>query len=160
MAIMQKCCCWSLRSGSVLSAVYSLIYAAISLALAAYMLYIEDNVVASKNRIIFVSSAIVILVFVAILICSIILLFSIPREKHRLFVPYIIVMAIYVMIEIFMLIASLVQLIRTFTGMGFFYVLFNILCVALNITCILCVTSYYQVIRDSLDTTAPATNYA
>ncbi|XP_054750611.2 uncharacterized protein LOC129256429 [Lytechinus pictus] len=160
MAIMDKCFCCGLRSGSILSAIYCMIFSAISVALSAYYVYRHGTLDAGETSV-FVINALELIFYITILMVSILLLFAIFRDGFKFFIPFIIVLAIFVIIQIISLIIILYNMIvNGFDGMDFFSILFNILCLIINIFCVVCVTSYYQVTRDSYDTGTPAANYA
>ncbi|XP_011670168.1 uncharacterized protein LOC115929297 [Strongylocentrotus purpuratus] len=160
MALMNKCFCCGLRSGSIMSAIYCMIFSGISVALAAYYVF-KHGTLSSGETSVFVINALEIIFFITILIVSILLLCAIFREAPKFFIPFIIVMFIFVIIQTISLIIIIVNLaMNGFDGMDFFFILYNILCLVINILCVVCVTSYYQVSRDSVDAAAPAANYA
>nr|XP_054755153.1 uncharacterized protein LOC129261130 [Lytechinus pictus] len=156
MAIMQKCCCFSnVRTGSTACGVYSLISACIYLAAWAYNLAqavtafqgLSDPVVDG----IYAAYSIDIIVAVFLIIASIVLLVGVSNDNKEMLIPYMVAIILLMVLQAiaWIIIFALLDLASSLLiGNLVVWLLFT----GLNITCLLCVMSQYQELRDGRGT--------
>ncbi|XP_038055308.1 uncharacterized protein LOC119727492 [Patiria miniata] len=143
MAIMKRCCCFNdTRSGSMASAIYSLIYAVIFCALSGAgfaLLNLLGGIVLVMYYLSFV-------VYGLVFVCSIIGIVGVSKDSAGLIIPYIVAVLV-------MMIVELASYIVWLSVLGFAAILLIIpfviwlLLLALNIMCLLCAISQYQELK-------------
>ncbi|XP_041453319.1 uncharacterized protein LOC121406349 [Lytechinus variegatus] len=154
MAILQRCCCFSnVRAGSTACGVYSLISACIYLAVWAHQLALFVAAVESIGesgpgvRGIYAAFSLYIIASVFLIIASIVLLVGVSKDNKEMLIPYMVAMMLLIVLQAiaWIIIFALLGLEGTFLiGNLVGWLLFT----ALNITCLLCVISQYQELRD------------
>ncbi|XP_038055304.1 uncharacterized protein LOC119727489 [Patiria miniata] len=169
MAIMQRCCCFdNVRSGSIASGIYTLIYAAVTLALAAILLSLSWSLVVSgvqEVSSVFIILILVVLLCVLILISSILLLVGVSKDQRGYLFPYMIVMPILILLHVAYCILCIIGAAEIGSeGQGYspyqrsavdgsiaFLMIQLAICVlftVMDVVCFLCVVSQYQELRD------------
>ncbi|XP_011196227.2 uncharacterized protein LOC105221171 [Zeugodacus cucurbitae] len=160
MAILQSCCFWkTVRTGSIASATYTLVYFGFSTIVMLITVYDEQEFLAGSRAQPLGESILAkgeitpaIVVFnILFLICSFFIVLSsllmfvgLKQNRRQLLLPWIVFMLCDVLIEIFHLVyLSFTQMVNFDPIVGFIFTIdFFIMC--LNSYCLLCVISQYQ----------------
>ncbi|XP_049313329.1 uncharacterized protein LOC105227490 [Bactrocera dorsalis] len=160
MAILQSCCCWkTVRTGSMASATYTLVYFGFSTVVMLITVYDEQEFLAgsreqplgesilAKGEI----TPVIVLFNILFLVCSFFIVISslltfvgLQQNRRQLLLPWIVFMLCDVLIEILHLVyLSFTQMVNFDPVVGFIFTIdFFIMC--LNSYCLLCVISQYQ----------------
>ncbi|XP_070536160.1 lysosomal-associated transmembrane protein 4A-like [Ptychodera flava] len=143
MAIITTCCCcFNIRTGSIITGIYTTVLAGI------YVLITISSLVAnsSSEAGVLIPLVIQLLLYVGLLIVSIILIYAALKDNGGLFIPWLVMMPIYIILQLI----SIIILIF-FVGIGSWVAVLNIILFILftifNIYCYLCVLSQYQELR-------------
>lgn len=149
---MQRCCCFSnVRSGSMACGIYSLITSCIYLAVWSWNLAQFVNAYAGYKGPavdgVYAAYSIDIIVAVFLLIASIVLLVGVSQDNRTMLIPYMVAIVALMVLQaiawviLFVLLgaASILLIVN---------VVFWLLFTALNITCLICVISQYQELRE------------
>ncbi|XP_018803724.1 PREDICTED: uncharacterized protein LOC108978075 [Bactrocera latifrons] len=160
MAVMQSCCFWkTVRTGSMASATYTLVYFGFCTVVMLITVYDEQEFLAGSREQPLGESILAkgeitpaIVVFnILFLICSFFIVISslltfvgLKQNRRQLLLPWIIFMLCDVLIEIVHLVyLSFTQMVNFDPVVGFIFTIdFFIMC--LNSYCLLCVISQYQ----------------
>ncbi|XP_050334466.1 uncharacterized protein LOC126762033 [Bactrocera neohumeralis] len=160
MAILQSCCFWkTVRTGSIASATYTLVYFGFSTVVMLITVYDEQEFLAGSREQPLGESILAkgeitpaILVFnILFLVCSFFIVMSslltfvgLKQNRRQLLLPWIIFMLCDILIEIMHLgYLSFTQIVNFDPVVGFIFTIdFFIMC--LNSYCLLCVISQYQ----------------
>ncbi|XP_039965340.1 uncharacterized protein LOC120777860 isoform X2 [Bactrocera tryoni] len=160
MAILQSCCFWkTVRTGSMASAAYTLVYFGFSTVVMLITVYDEQEFLAGSSEQPLGESILakgeitpaIVAFNILFLICSFFIVISslltfvgLNQNRRQLLLPWIIFMLCDVLIEIVHLIyLSFTQIVNFDPVVGFIFTIdFFIMC--LNSYCLLCVISQYQ----------------
>ncbi|XP_012157433.1 uncharacterized protein LOC101460426 [Ceratitis capitata] len=160
MAIMQSCCFWkTVRTGSIASATYTLLYFGFSAAVMVNTLYDEHEFLAGNRKhpvgesilvrgeitpAIVIFNILFLICSIFVVIASLVMLVGLHQNRREFLLPWLVFMLCDVLIELFHLIyLSITQMVNFDPIVGFIFTIdFFIMC--LNSYCLLCVISQYQ----------------
>ncbi|XP_063970429.1 uncharacterized protein LOC129259931 [Lytechinus pictus] len=152
MAILTRCCCFTLRNGSIAAAIYSLIQSALALGISSFKIhmYVIHHVIhemPEKERALFIATCVDVGFFSLLFFFSIILLYGIKNNKRFLFLPYIVCMTVLIILMCVIILLLVVVIVTSMESevLGLLIVSFF---TGLNLYCVLCVTSLYREFKE------------
>ncbi|XP_022099596.1 uncharacterized protein LOC110984085 isoform X2 [Acanthaster planci] len=165
MAIMIKCLCFeNVRSGSIASAICTLVYSAFVMSLAARQLWLLDAIQGASYLLdgVVAIYAVTVAFFSLIIISSMLTLVGVSRDQRGFLVPYMVVMPLLILLQgawCILLIIGLTTVASSYidyhslyvaegTTVGVVQLILAILLTALDVLCFFCVVSQYQELRD------------
>lgn len=141
MAILNSCCCWkSVRSGSYACAIYTLIFYTTVLTAGAFHV---RTVLHSAALLTF--SLLMVVLSVACVVTSIVLIIGLCTNNRHLFLPWLVSISLTTLLDVILSFYLIMEAVFD----PFIAVLFvtDIFICALNVYCLLCVLSQYQMIQ-------------
>ncbi|XP_077984165.1 uncharacterized protein LOC144438850 [Glandiceps talaboti] len=151
MAILHQCCCWhNVRTGSLASAIYTLIFCVICIAIDIYnaVYYGQRSTPAYHERDIAVLFYIMLFMYFLLGILSAILIVGIHKNNASMLLPWIHGMVLFMLVELACTIYICIEAgISKIYWFSLFELVFYIGRTLLNIYCVLCVISQYQELK-------------
>ncbi|XP_071478157.1 uncharacterized protein [Diadema antillarum] len=151
MPLVTRCCCCDIRTGSMASAIYSMIYAALALGASAFKIHVDmqsASHLSQEERAFFIATCVDVAFFSLIFLSAIILLYGVKNYRRYLFIPFIICMSVLVVLQILLMFLLIFIMAVGVSTSGIIELLVIGLVTFLNLYCVLCVYSYYQDLRD------------
>ncbi|XP_073839635.1 uncharacterized protein [Musca autumnalis] len=163
MVLLMSCCCWDdVWKGSFASGIYTLIYYGFSASIGIMSLIDEwDFLLGKKDKprgetiiekgditkthVIF--NIITLTVSMGLVFSSVLLIFGLKRKKRELFLPWILMMVLDVFVEFFYIGYFAIYRRVEFDPVNGFIFTIILFITTLNVYCILCVISQYQLYK-------------
>ncbi|XP_061399103.1 uncharacterized protein LOC133334801 [Musca vetustissima] len=163
MVLLMSCCCWDdVWKGSFACGIYTLIYYGFSALIGIMGLIDEWDFILgkrekprgetiiekgdiTKTHVVF--NIITLTVSMGLLFSAVLLIFGLKRKKRELLLPWILMMVTDIIVECFYIGYFLIYRSVTFDPVNGFIFTLILFITTLNVYCILCVISQYQLYR-------------
>ncbi|XP_070554091.1 uncharacterized protein [Ptychodera flava] len=154
MAILKQCCCWNnVRSGSLASGIYTLIFSLICIAIDLYNVvyyggFDMEEITEYQAKGLRVLFYVMLSIYILIASLSIVLIVGVHKDSPSMLLPWIHALILFMLLELACTVYIFVEsdLDNTY-WFSLFELVFYIGRTILNIYCVLCVISQYQELK-------------